>query len=400
MKLLRILIVDDEIDELGWPKTFSENIRTVPLAELVGEGFEELEIEQVSNQADASKAIDNIGPQGYDLIFLDLRYPLTSDGWAGDEEEMETGFQGMNWLPELRRLQPQAAIVIFTSYATDENLHNAIKAIRDHHANDFIPKTTRFDHIVARIKVAWKNTQDFQDIVLFEEELHNLIRTLAIRAYAEDIGILISRTKTSIFNTAGRIESGDPSELSAAADSIRSQINSLRKEFDELSSLLNEEESRPHEVDVVALIRKILRLYRRVVGNAQAKVKIEPDECMEISTYGGDLKVALYEVITNAIDALKKSVTLPEDRLLEVAVEKTGKNVIVRIADNGDGFSDEALERLFERGYTDKNDGKHQGLGLYIARRMMHYIGGTISAANRTEGGAEVTLSFSDLGQP
>jgi signal transduction histidine kinase len=399
MKPLRILIVDDELDELGWPKTFSQNIRTVPLADLVGHGYGELEIEQVTNQADADKAITkanaNAGSHGYDLIFLDLRYPLTDDG-----NVEAAGFPGMVWLPKLRRLQPEAAIVIVTSHGDDEYLYNVVKAVRDHHANEFIPKTERFSGFVTRIQLAWKNTQTFRDIALFEEELHTLIRTRAIRAYTEDVGILLSQTKTSLLNTARRIESGDPSELAAAANSIRSQISGLRKEFDELSSLLNERESRLHRVDIAALVNKMLRLYRRMIVNAQARVEDDPDKYAVVNTYEGDLKVALHEVIINAIDALRDSGTRPEARLIKIIIEEAGGNVIVRIRDNGDGFSSEALENLYKRGYTNKNDGKHQGLGLYIARRMMHHIGGTIGAANREEGGAEVTLSFRDLGQP
>jgi len=400
MKTFRMLIVDDEDDELGWPMTFSKNIRTVPLTDLVGNGYGDLEIEQVTNQADADKAVAGSGPQGYDLILLDLRYPLTSDGWSDNDEVSPASFQGMKWLPELRRLQPEAAIVIVTGFAEDEHLHNAVKAIRDHHANDFIPKTESFSNLVARIRVAWGNALLVQQLARFEEEFHNLVRTRSIRAYSEDVGGLLSQTKTSLFNIAKRIESGDPSELAAAADLIRSQFSRLRKEFDELTGVLNEGRDRLREVDVAALIRQMLMLYRRMIDSAQAAV-VKPDEDQRVwvNTYEGDLKVALHELITNAIDSLKKSDTLPGDRLLEVSVQKVDENVIVRVSDNGDGFSGESLERLFDRGYTTNRDGKHQGLGLYIARRMMHHIGGDIKVANRKEGGAKVTLSFRDLRQ-
>jgi signal transduction histidine kinase len=400
MKTFRMLIVDDEDDELGWPRTFSKNIRTVPLTDWVGNGYGELEIEQVTNQADADETIAGSGPQGYDLILLDLRYPLTPDGWPDNDEVAPASFQGMKWLPELRRLQPEAAIVIVTGFTEDEQLYNAVKAIRDHHANDFIPKTESFSNLVARIRVAWENALRMQQLARFEEEFHNLVRTRSIRAYSEDVGSLLNQTKTSLFNIARRIESGDPSELAAAAESIRSQFSRLRKEFDDLTGLLNEGQDRISKVDVAALIRQMLMLYRRMIDGAQAAV-IPPreDEHAWVNTYEGDLKVALHELITNAIDSLKKSDTLPGDRLVKISVQKVDENVIIRIKDNGDGFSAESLERLFERGYTTKKDGKHQGLGLYIARRMMHHIGGNIKAANWKEGGAKVTLTLRDLRQ-
>ncbi|MGE0127771.1 MAG: ATP-binding protein [Blastocatellales bacterium] len=401
MRAFRILIVDDEDDELGWPKTFSKNIRTVPLADLVGDEYGELVIEQATNQADADKTIAENGPRSYDLILLDLRYPLTPDGWPDDDEASPASFQGMEWLPKLRRLQPEAAIVIVTGFAEDEQLYNAVKAIRDHHANDFIPKTESFSNLVARIRVAWGNAMRVKQLARFEEEFHNLVRTRSIRAYSEDVGSLLTQAKTSLFNIAKRIESGDSSELAAAADMIRSQFSRLRKEFDELTSLLNEGRERLKEVDVAELIRQMLMLYRRMIESAQARVQLEGDQQVWVNTYEGDLKVSLHELITNAIDSLKTSDTLPDNRLLEISAQKVGENVVVRVTDNGDGFSGESLERLYERGYTTKReDGKHQGLGLYISRRMMRHIGGDIRAANRKEGGAKVTLTFKDLRQP
>ena len=69
----------------------------------------------------------------------------------------------------------------------------------------------------------------------------------------------------------------------------------------------------------------------------------------------------------------------------------------IRIRDNGDGFSDDSLEHMFRIGFSDWKQEGHEGLGLYIAKRMMHAIGGEIRARNRPEGGAEVELIVRNL---
>lgn len=404
MSTLRMLIVDDEADDYGWPKTFSKNIRTVMLSDLVGDRYTELEIAQVTNQLEADKAIAESQPLGYDLILLDLRYPLTSAGLDDNEEISTAEFQGMKWLPDLRRLQPHAAIIIVTGYAENEDLHNAVKAIRDHHANDFIPKTASFDNIVGRIRIAWENAQQANRLARFEEEFNYLVRTKSIRAYAafrtiaEDFGKSLNITRTSLSKVAERLETNDPSMVKPSAESIRGQLKGLRKDFDELTRHLSEVEDPRIEIDMPAFIRQMLVLYGRMLEGASARViKPDDDQHAAVETYANDLKAVLHELITNAIEALKKSATSPNDRRLEIAVEKEGGNVVVRVSDNGDGFSPEALNHLFERGFSTNKDDRHQGLGLYIARRLMHHIGGEIGAANRKEGGAEVTLTFRNL---
>ena len=68
-----------------------------------------------------------------------------------------------------------------------------------------------------------------------------------------------------------------------------------------------------------------------------------------------------------------------------------------RAIDHGPGVPEAELKRIFEPFYrTDKSrdhrqDG--QGIGLAITARVMELHGGTVTAANRAEGGLEITLS-------
>jgi signal transduction histidine kinase len=71
----------------------------------------------------------------------------------------------------------------------------------------------------------------------------------------------------------------------------------------------------------------------------------------------------------------------------------------LNIEDNGPGIPREALESIFEAGYTtrskaDAANGKagwrceHRGLGLSITRSIVEAAGGRIQAANRDPSGA------------
>ncbi|MBV1706174.1 MAG: HAMP domain-containing histidine kinase [Hyphomicrobiales bacterium] len=74
-------------------------------------------------------------------------------------------------------------------------------------------------------------------------------------------------------------------------------------------------------------------------------------------------------------------------------VERPGYEVVVD--DDGPGIPGHALERVFERFYTDRPDqgfGQNSGLGLSISRQIVEAHGGTITAANREGGGARFTV--------
>ena len=81
---------------------------------------------------------------------------------------------------------------------------------------------------------------------------------------------------------------------------------------------------------------------------------------------------------------------------IEIILSKQGKNMQIRLADNGIGIEKEDLKHIFERLYKcDKGRSeKGSGLGLSIAHQLVEKMNGTITA-NSTQGtGTEFTLLF------
>jgi len=111
--------------------------------------------------------------------------------------------------------------------------------------------------------------------------------------------------------------------------------------------------------------------------------------------YHGDgelLQPALENIIRNAIryTATNSTVTVNANQLKQ--------NIIVEIADQGNGVLKESLSKLFEPFYRvadarDRQSGG-TGIGLAIAERAIKLHGGTITASNRPEGGLLVTISL------
>ena len=73
------------------------------------------------------------------------------------------------------------------------------------------------------------------------------------------------------------------------------------------------------------------------------------------------------------------------------------KNIIVRVADEGQGFKEKDTSKIFKRFYSNRPDkfGEHSGLGLNIVKNLVDLHEGRISASNRLDrDGAIVEISF------
>jgi signal transduction histidine kinase len=89
----------------------------------------------------------------------------------------------------------------------------------------------------------------------------------------------------------------------------------------------------------------------------------------------------LVNLLINALDAM------PQGGRLAVSLRKSRETGIeLEVADTGPGISPEIAGRLFTPFSSTKPTGS--GLGLSISRRVVEEHGGTVTAANRTEGGA------------
>jgi two-component system sensor histidine kinase KdpD len=99
--------------------------------------------------------------------------------------------------------------------------------------------------------------------------------------------------------------------------------------------------------------------------------------------------VMIEQVLFNLLDnALKYS---PSDGPVDIRVSSTEGTLTVEVADQGPGLAEEEMKVVFDklhRGSASVGRARGAGLGLAIARAIVHAHGGDIWAANRPEGGA------------
>lgn len=107
-------------------------------------------------------------------------------------------------------------------------------------------------------------------------------------------------------------------------------------------------------------------------------------------------RIGFHRVFNNLIG---NAIKFTQGGTVSIDVANSGENVVISIKDSGPGFSDAALDMLFEfRGRPENSRHEGSGLGLYISEMLVSEVGGKISVKNNDEGGACVAVAFPTSG--
>src|ERR1035438_5433887 len=159
--------------------------------------------------------------------------------------------------------------------------------------------------------------------------------------------------------------------------------------------------------------RPIDNLAEELLGNRNLLAALAgPAIALTMDTEGGarpvwltgeDLTRLLVNLVKNSAEAMPAGGRI-QLGLRERAAEPGAAAILtLTMEDNGPGIPAEALEQIFESGYTHRAPGacedasrrrSHRGLGLAITRSMIEGAGGRIHAENRTPQGARFVIEL------
>ena len=107
-----------------------------------------------------------------------------------------------------------------------------------------------------------------------------------------------------------------------------------------------------------------------------------PADLPFVKVYGGELNQVWSNLLDNALDSLREN-----GHIAVTARQEQNCLVVVRVTDDGVGIPAEHLNRVFDPFFTTKPVGQGTGLGLDIARRIVHRHDGHINVESRPGGG-------------
>ncbi len=182
---------------------------------------------------------------------------------------------------------------------------------------------------------------------------------------------------------ADKLASGDAEILQRATQTIVNQVTELKSMVNAFSEYARTPSLNLQSVDLNRLIHEILALYEH------SDAHIETHLALDLPQVEGDptlLRQVVHNLLQNAQDALA-GMEAPQI-VVETSVEE---NVIrLGIRDNGCGFPEELMTRLFEPYVTTKPKGT--GLGLAIVKKIIEEHRGRMKVENIQPRGASVSV--------
>ncbi len=247
-----------------------------------------------------------------------------------------------------------------------------------------------------------KSRQEIPDFTRRSDEIGHLSGALrdmthalynridAIQSFAADVAHELKNPLTSLRSA---VETMPVAKTEATRERLLSIIQHDVRRLDRLisdisdASRLDAELARAEAepLDMRRLVETVVEIANERRRPHEAVIRVSVERGAPAGAFmviGHDSRLG--QVLNNLFDNARSF--SPPESVIHVGVARRGREVEVTVDDEGPGIPAHAVERVFERFYTDRPDhgfGQNSGLGLSISRQIVEAHRGTIRATSR-----------------
>jgi len=213
----------------------------------------------------------------------------------------------------------------------------------------------------------------------------------AIERFAADVAHELKNPLTSLRSAVETLPlAKNPESHARLTEIIQHDVRRLDRLISDIAdaSRLDAELTRrdAEPFDAAKLLATVIDLSNEAADDGKAKAvlniaRADPDDYLIV---GHDIRLS--QVLNNLIDNARSF--SPPGGTIEVTLRRIGREIEIRVEDQGPGIKAGQIERIFERFYTDRPEGEsfgqNSGLGLSISQQIVEAHSGRIWAENIT----------------
>ena len=316
------------------------------------------------------------------------------------------GTTGVELLEKVRLDYPDTVRVLITAYA---DIHDAIQAINRGRVRRYLRKPWEPGELKAEIRDALDIYAMSRKLSAMEVRLRETERVYALGVVAASIAhemknpMMWVTNSLSFAQTELRKITADcvAAPLKGRLEEIEAALTDTRTGVDRVTDIVRGIEL-PTRSDSGALkqidVAEVLRLSLRLVSGELmrcASLELDVTCAPKVRASATKLGQVVLNLIVNAMQAVNSR---PRNQnVISVRLRIDDSWVVLEVADNGPGISDQDIDRIFDPFFTSKA-GTGTGLGLAISRRIVEELDGSlISGRDESLGGACFTMRLPAL---
>ena len=245
-----------------------------------------------------------------------------------------------------------------------------------------------------------------RDVTEFIELRSKLIRSERLAATGQ-LGVSIAheinsplQAITFILNSLRKNYVQDK-ELTENISLLKEAFGGIRNTVRNLLDLNRPGQDKKQEIKINNVIEKTVALIQTQLKKNKVKINLDlSSKIPDINASPQQLSHVFLNLFNNAIEAMtgiSKSkncgMSHKTDRKINVKTYLNKGSIIIKVADNGPGISEDDLEHIFDPFYTRKKK-MGLGVGLSVCNDMIENHGGTIMAENAPDGSAVFTIKL------
>lgn len=209
--------------------------------------------------------------------------------------------------------------------------------------------------------------------------------------YKEYIELWVHEIKTPIATCKLIIENNENEITESIGDEVSKVENYIEQVLFYARSNAVEKDYLIKEINLKDSINSVIRRNANILIEKKIKIDIKDVDKL-VYCDSKWIEFILGQIVSNSIKYMNK-----KESVLSIYGENIGKDILLKICDNGIGMDEKCVIKAFEKGYTGENGrrfGKSTGMGLYLCKKLCDKLGLRISIRSRENEGTEISILF------